>query len=140
MRQPVPDLVPGGPFWYRLKLRRFGPLMALTVPLGSFLVGGGLLRWTGSSLRGIGGFLLTALAAPTMLLLGVPVVDGTTRYVIAGVTSVLLWLGIGWWAASRATIHVVATWKDWWREYAWLVVPVWLGATIAFAIAYRTVL
>ena len=35
---------------------------------------------------------------------------------------------------------VVASWRDWWREFAWLGVPVWVGATVAFAIAYKLVL
>ncbi|MEZ5216498.1 MAG: hypothetical protein R2715_07885 [Ilumatobacteraceae bacterium] len=141
LRQPAPRVVPRGPFAYRLQLRRFGPLMALLVPLVALGVGAALLQWTGSSLRGFGGFLLTALAAPTMLLLGVPVVDGTPRYVVAGVTSLLFWLGIGAWASSRAMrASVVATWKDWWREYAWFIAPVWIGAAAAFAIAYRSVL
>ena len=125
---------------YRLRLRRFGPVMALVVPAASLALGAALIQWTGSAIRGFGGFLLTALAAPTMLLLGVPVSGGTPRYVVAGVTSLVLWLGIGAWASARATRNVVASWREWWREYAWLGIPVWLGATVAFAIAYKLVL
>ncbi len=140
LAEPLTRVVPGGHLEYRARLRRFGPLMALTVPAGFLAAGAGLLNWTGSTIRGFGGFLLTALAAPTMLLLGVPVSGGMPRYVLAGVTSLLLWLGIGAWAASRATRSVVAGWSDWWREYAWLSVPVWVGATVAFAVAYKVVL
>lgn len=125
---------------YRYQLRRFGPFMALAVPVGALLAGAALIQWTGSAIRGFGGFLLTALAAPTMLLLGVPVAGGMPRYVVAGVTSLILWLGIGAWASARATRNVVASWRDWWHEYAWLGGPVWLGATVAFAIAYKLVL
>lgn len=114
--------------------------MALVPPAASLSIGVALISWTGSTIRGFGGFLLTALAAPTMLLLGVPVSGGMPRYVVAGVTSLVLWLGIGAWASARATRSVVASWRDWWREFAWLGVPVWFGATVAFAVAYKTVL
>jgi len=132
--------VPRGHLAYRAQLRRFGPFMALVVPTGALLLGAALINWTGSAVRGFGGFLLTALGVPTMLLLGVPVSGGTPRYVVAGVTSLVLWLGIGAWASVRATRNVVASWRDWWREYAWLGVPVWIGATVAFALAYKLVL
>ena len=135
-RAPVPQ----GHLAYRAQIRRFGPLMALVPPGSSLLVGALLIRWTGSSIRGFGGFLLTALGAPTMLLLGVPVVGGTPRYILTAATSLLLWLGIGAWAANRATRPVVASWRDWWREFLWLAVPVWLGATVAFGVAYKVVL
>jgi hypothetical protein len=80
------------------------------------------------------------MAAPTLLLLGVPVSGGIARYVVAGVTSFVLWLAIGAWAASRATRVPVASWRDWWREYAWLVIPIWFGAAVAFGVAYAIVL
>ena len=133
-------IVPGGHLQYRHRLRRLGPLMGLAVPVGAFGVGALLLAAGGSAVRGSSGFLLTAMAAPTMLLLGAPVAGGTARYSIAAATSLLLWLAIGSWAAHRATHRVVASWRDWWREYAWLAVPVWLGATVAFGVAYKTVL
>lgn len=132
--------VPGGHLAYRSKIRRYGMLMGLSVPVAALAVGALLIASGGSPIRGSSGFLLTAMAAPTMLLLGVPVAGGTERYVVAGVTSVVLWLAIGAWAARRATRPVVASWRDWWREYLWLAVPVWLGATVAFVVAYRLVL
>ncbi len=114
--------------------------MGLVVPASFVVLGALMLHWTGSTIRGSGGFLLTALAAPTMLLLGIPVSGGTARYLLAAATSVLFWLGVGAWSARRATRSVVASWRDWWVEFAWLAVPVWVGATVAFAVAYRRVL
>jgi hypothetical protein len=132
--------VPEGPVVYRRRLRRFGPLAGLSVPLVALGVGAVLLNWGGSAVRGFGGFLLTAMSAPTLLLLGVPVDGGTPRYAIAAMTSTVLWLGVGAWAAARATRVPAASWRDWWREYLWLLVPIWLGATVAFAVAYVVVL
>ncbi len=114
--------------------------MGLAAPLTALVGGLLLLWWGGSPVRGSSGFLLTAMAAPTMLLLGVPVAGGPARYVVAGATSLVLWLAIGAWASRRATHRVVASWRDWWREYLWLAGPVWLGATVAFVVAYRLVL
>lgn len=140
LQQPTHPFVPGGHIAYRYQLRRFGPAMALAVPASLLGIGAALLQWTGSAVRGFGGFLLTALAAPTMLLVGVPVSGGTPRYVLAAATSLVLWLGIGAWASARATRNVVAGWRDWWHEYLWLGGPVWVGAGVAFGIAYRLVL
>ncbi len=136
---PTPT-VPRGHLEYRHRLRRFGAMMGLAAPATAFAVGGALLAGGGSAVRGASGFLLTAMAAPTMLLLGVPVAGGTPRYLLAGATSLVLWLAIGAWASRRATHRVVASWRDWWREYLWLAGPVWLGATVAFAVAYKVVL
>ena len=132
--------VPEGPVAYRYLLRRRGPWMALVAPLSALTIGAVLLNWGGSAVRGFGGFLLTTMAAPTLLLLGVPVSGGTLRYGIAGVTSFVLWLALGSWAAARATRVPAASWRDWWREFAWLVIPVWIGAAVAFGVAYVVVL
>ena len=132
--------VPEGPVAYRYELRRRGPWMALVVPMVALAIGGALLSWGGSAVRGLGGFRLTTMAAPTLLLLGVPVSGGVTRYAIAGATSFVLWLALGSWAASRATRVPCASWRDWWRELAWLVIPVWIGAGVAFAVAYLVVI
>jgi hypothetical protein len=132
--------VPAGPVEYRLQIRRWGMLMALVAPAAALAIGGALLAIGGNVVSGVSGFLLTAMSAPTMLLVGVPVTGGTARYVLAGVTSVVMWLGIGGWAAARATRSPVASWRDWWKEYAFLVVPIWLGAAVAFVVAYKVVL
>lgn len=132
--------VPAGPVEYRHQLRRMGPLAALVAPLAALSIGGVLLALGGNSVSGVSGFLLTAMAAPTMLLVGVPVTGGTARYVLAAATSMVLWLGLGAWASARATRNPVASWRDWWKEYAFLVVPVWIGAAIAFGVAYTVVL
>jgi hypothetical protein len=132
--------VPAGPVEYRHQIRRFGPFVALLAPLVALAIGGILLALGGNSVSGVSGFLLTAMSAPTMLLVGVPVTGGTARYVLAAVTSIVLWVALGAWAAARATRNPVASWRDWWKEYAFLVLPVWLGAAIAFGVAYKVVL
>jgi hypothetical protein len=132
--------VPAGPQEYRHQIRRWGAVMALAAPLAALAIGGVLLALGGNTVSGVSGFLLTAMAAPTMLLVGVPVTGGTARYALAGVTSLVLWLALGAWAAARATRSPVASWRDWWREFAFLAVPIWLGAAVAFAVAYKVVL
>jgi hypothetical protein len=124
---------------YRWKIRRRGPFAALLLPLMAFAAGTVLRNWGGSTIRGFGGFLLTVLAGPTVLLLGVPVTGGTLRYAIGAATSAAMWLLIGWWAAARATRVPVASWRDWFREYCWLAIPVWLGALAAGAVAWKKV-
>jgi hypothetical protein len=76
-------------------------------------------------------WLLAALAVPTALLGGVPFEGGLPRYAIIGATSVVVWLLLGWLAARRATKSAVASWRDWWREYTWLLLGVWAGVVIA---------
>ena len=49
--------------------------------------------------------------------------------------SALMWLLLGVWAARRATRRPAADWHDFWREYRWLAVPVWLGALLAAVLA-----
>jgi hypothetical protein len=132
--------VPAGPQEYRREIRRYGMMMGLAAPVASLIVGSILLALGGSTVSGVSGFLLTAMAAPTMLLVGVPVTGGTARYLLAGATSLVLWLGLGAWAAARATRNPMASWRDWWREFSFLAVPIWLGAAVAFAVAYKVVL
>lgn len=132
--------IPGGPIEYRARIRRFGVVMGLVPAVAALAVGSVLLALGGSPLKGIPGFLLTAMSAPTMLLVGVPVTSGTARFVLAGVTSFVLWCGVGAWAAARATRNPMASWRDWWKEYLWLAVPIWIGAAVAFGVAYEVVL
>ena len=53
---------------------------------------------------------------------------------LAGVGAVVLWLALGAWAARRSARSPVAGWREWWREYLWLLLPVWGGTLAALAI------
>jgi hypothetical protein len=129
--QVVAPPVPQGPRAYRTSIRRLGPLAALLLPAA---VGGLallLVRGSASSARGLPGFGLAVLAAPALLVFGVPMRGGTGTYVAAALTSAALWFVLGLVAARRATRQPAATWRDFWREYAWLAGGVWLGVVLA---------
>jgi len=123
--------VPQGPRAYRTSIRRLGPLAAL-LPAG--VLGG--LAWllvngSASSTRGLPGFGLALLAAPALLVFGVPMRGSTSTYVMASVASGMLWLTLGVVASRRATRQPAATWRDFWREFSWLAAGVWLGVVLA---------
>ena len=126
--QPVPQ----GPLAYRRQVQRAGPLLALALPAAAVAVA--LVLWRiapeGGSVKllsGGAGWLLAALGMPTAILLGVPFKGGGGRYLAAAASSAVLWSLLGTIAARRATRSPVASWRDWWREYLWLVGGVWLG-------------
>jgi len=119
--------VPHGPRAYRSRIRGIGPLLALAPPAAMGAVAWLLLRGNESTLRGVTAFLLGVLAAPVMLLAGVPLEGSTTVYVVSVAGSAALWLLIGVVASRRATRTPVASWRDFWREYLWLAGGVWLG-------------
>jgi hypothetical protein len=52
---------------------------------------------------------------------------------------VVLWLVVGYLAARRATRNPMASWSDYWRNYWWLAVGIWIGATAALVIARYTI-
>jgi hypothetical protein len=90
-----------------------------------------LLRSHTSLVRGVAGFLTAVLAAPGLLVAGVPLRSGRGVYLAAVVGSAVLWMLIGAIAARRATRVPVASWRDFWREYLWLAIGVWLGVVVA---------
>ena len=71
---------------------------------------------------------------PTALIAGFPLESGSVRLALAGVGAVVLWMVVGGWAARRSARSPVAGWREWWREYLWLLVPVWGGTLAALAI------
>jgi hypothetical protein len=93
-----------------------------------------LLRGHTSFVRGIAGFLTAVFAAPGLLVAGVPLRSGLGIYLAAIAGSAALWMLVGVAAALRATQIPVASWRDYWREYAWLAAGVWLGVLAALVV------
>jgi hypothetical protein len=129
VHQPVPL----GPRAYRSKIRGSGPFVALVPPAVLGCLSLLLLRGHSSLVRGVGGFVTAVLAAPGLLVAGVPLRSGRNVYLGAVVGSAVLWMIVGAIAARRATRHPAASWRDFWREYAWLALGVWLGVVVALA-------
>ncbi len=127
IHQPVPL----GPRAYRSKLRGAGPFVALLPPAALGCVSLLLLSAHTSLTRGVAGFLTAVFAAPGLLVAGAPLRSGGGVYVGGVVGSGVLWMIVGVIAARRATQLPVASWRDFWREYTWLAVGVWLGALVA---------
>lgn len=131
--------VPQGPRAYRTQIRRVGPLLGLLPPAAMGGVAWLLVHGNESTVRGVLGFLLGVLAAPVMLLAGVPLEGSSAVYLASVAGSAVLWLLVGLVAARRATRTPVASWRDFWREYAWVAGGVWLG-TIAALVAANLLL
>ena len=127
VHQPVPL----GPRAYRSKLRGSGPFVALLPPGALGCISLLLLHSHTSLVRGVAGFLTAVLAAPGLLVAGAPLRSGGGIYLGAVIGSAVLWMIVGVIAARRATRLPVASWRDYWREYVWLAVGVWLGALVA---------
>ncbi len=125
--------VPYGPIAYARKIRRSGWLVALVVPallLGLTAVAKVVLSCpTGQvcSTSFATNWVLPGMALPTAILWGVPLKGGTNRYIGVVATSALLWALLGIYAARRATRRPIATWRTWLREYALLLIGVWVG-------------
>ncbi|HEY4333701.1 MAG TPA: hypothetical protein VGM78_14065 [Ilumatobacteraceae bacterium] len=136
--RPVP-VVPYGPRAFRFQIRRLGPVAAMLPALLLGAAAVALLHHNATTARGVAGFAAAVLAAPAMMAAGVPLATGAHRAVIGIAISVVLWFLIGVIAARRATRSPVATWRDFWREYAWLAIAVWLGVGAALVIVEVTV-
>lgn len=127
--------VPQGPRAYRGRIRRLGPVLGLLPPAVMGALAWWLVRDNTSTIRGVSSFALAVLAAPGLLVAGVPLAgDGAVR-LIAIVGSAVLWLVLGVAAARRATRTPVASWRDFWREYLWLAAGVWIGVVGALVVA-----
>ncbi|MDO8364790.1 MAG: hypothetical protein Q7V88_18005 [Actinomycetota bacterium] len=131
--QPAPEYapplapVPQGPRAYRRRLRQAGPVAGLLPPAALGGLALLLLHDNTATWRGVLGFLTAVLAAPALLAAGAPLKGGTGLYAVAVVASAVVWLGLSVLATRRATRLPVASWRDFWREYAWLAGGVWLG-------------
>ena len=121
------DPVYEGPRWYRERIRRYGPLLALVVPAVLGAVG----RVRARPVRRPGERVDRAdprrLRGARPAVVGVPFASSDTWYPIGIALSVPLWLVVGYLAARTATRNPVATWRDFWRAYRWLAVGVWVG-------------
>lgn len=112
----------------------FGPFLGLT-PM-AILGGGALLalRLGDGRLSGLVGLIGGVSAAPGLLVAGAPLAN-SDHYPVAVLASVPLWLVLGLIASRRATTHVVASWRDYWRELVFLTIGVVLGALVALIAA-----
>lgn len=78
----------------------------------------------------IGGYF----SAPALLAIGAPFADRSV-YPIAVAASAVMWLFVGVLAARRSTRNPMATWGDYWRHYLWMLSGIWVGVSVALAIA-----
>lgn len=99
----------------------------------------GLVAWfalesSDSRLSGVIGLFGGVIAAPGLLVAGAPFGDDSL-YRLAAIASGPLWLVVGFAASRRATRSPMATWTDFWREFAWLAAGVAIGAVAALVAA-----
>ncbi|HRE03600.1 MAG TPA: hypothetical protein PLV68_20050 [Ilumatobacteraceae bacterium] len=129
------SVVPQGPRAFRYRIRRLGPLLSL---LPALVLGVGAvvaLQDNTSTTRGVGGFAAAVLAAPGLLAAGIPLTSGTGRLAAGIGASAIAWMVIGAIAARRATRSPVARWRDFWREWMWFALGVWIGVGGALLVA-----
>jgi hypothetical protein len=112
----------------------FGPFVALLIPGLLGVVAYGSLQLSDATWSGPVGLIGGYYSAPALLAIGAPFADRGV-YPIAALASAAMWLLIGALASRRATRNPMATWGDFWRHYMWMLVGVWVGVTIALAIA-----
>lgn len=124
----------GGPRWYRNRIRILGPFLALVIPGALGAIGYAALNLSDSTWSGPIGLIAGYYAGPTFLAIGAPFAD-RSLYPVAALASAVLWLLIGVLASRRATRNPMATWGDFWRHYAWMLVGVWVGVTVALAVS-----
>jgi hypothetical protein len=114
------------------------PLAALLIPIVLLAAAFAMWTWwpcgTASCTRPLAVvWLLSLLAVPTSVLVGLPWTAGPVTLTAAGASSVVLWLVMGRWAAVRATRDVDATWRDVGVELCWSVAGVWAGVIAGLA-------
>ena len=92
------------------------------------------LRISDAGWSGAVGLVAGVCAAPALLAVGAPFGDNDL-YPIAVGASAVMWLLVGWLATRRATRNPMATWRDYWRHFAWLCGGIWLGACAALGVS-----
>ncbi len=121
------------------QIRRLGPVVALLIP-AVLLVVAALTFFAypcdGSACvkPSLLSYLLVLLAAPTALIAGLPWFLHPVNLAIAIGTSLLLWMGLGQWAARRATEDVDATWATYVGELAFMLAGVWGGIIVGLLV------
>lgn len=128
------DPVPAGPRWYRSRIRRYGPPLALALPVALWVLDAAVRQFLGGRLRGWTSLVLRVCAAPGLLAVGYPFATSSERP-LGLVLSVPVWLVVGYAAARVATRNPVATFRDYWRAYLWLAGAVFAGAGLALVLA-----
>lgn len=122
-----------GPLWYRRRIRRWGPLLALVIPAVLAALGRAVRLVFEGRARGWASIVLDVCAAPGLLAVGAPLATSEERPIGIAV-SVVLWLVVGFAAARFATRNPVATFRDFWRANLWLTGAVFAGAVLAIVL------
>ncbi len=108
--------------------------MALVIPGIVGAIAYGSLQLSDSAWSGPVGLIGGYYAGPTLLAIGAPFADRSV-YPFAAAASAVMWLLIGMLASRRATRNPMASWWDFWRHYLWMLFGVWVGVTVALAVA-----
>ena len=127
------DPVFEGPLWYRGRIRRFGPFLALLVPVALWLLDVVVRAVLDGRLRGWSTLFLRLSAAPGLLAVGYPFALESERP-LGVLISIPVWLLVGYVAARVATRNPVAVFRDYWRAYGWLATAVAVGAITAIVL------
>ena len=127
-----------GPFWYRSRIRRLGPIAGLIVPATLGVIALLSLKVFEGAWSGAVGLIAGVCAAPGLLVVGAPFGD-SSRYLLAIAGSAVMWVLVGALAARRSTRNPVATWTDFWRQFFWLCAGIWLGCCAALLVAAMVV-
>ncbi|MCH9836835.1 MAG: hypothetical protein P8O03_14685 [Ilumatobacter sp.] len=124
----------GGPRWYHRRIRMFGPFLGLLIPGAVGAIAYVSLQISDASWSGSVGLIGGYFAAPTLLAVGAPFADRNV-YPIAAAAAAVMWLFVGILAARRSTRHPMAAWGDFWRHYLWMLAGIWIGVSVALAVA-----
>jgi hypothetical protein len=128
-------VVPDGPRHHRRTVRRLGSIASVSSAAVIALVAAILLVGSDSAWRGVPGFVLAVVAVPTLPMTGIPVMGGAVRWLVAVITSALVWFVVGAVAARRSSRRPITGWPEWRREWLRLAVGIWAGSLVGIAIA-----
>ena len=131
---PVSEHVFEGPAWYRVRIRRYGPVLALVAPAILGAIALVVLELTDGTASGVTVLVTGICAAPGLLAFGGPLATSDDRPIGIAV-SIAVWLVVGVIAGRVATRNPVASFTDFWRAYRWLALGVFLGSLAALGAA-----